>query len=125
MRVYLAGPMRGYPEYNHPAFNSAAEQLREGGHEVYSPAEQDIRAGFNPATDKADSVYVRIVMAKSLRWICRSAEAIVLLPGWQDSRGSLAEVLVAQANDIPVRELQGFLIDSNCAAIAVTWTPSH
>ena len=38
-RVYLAGPMTGYPDYNYPAFHCAAEQYRAAGFDVVSPAE--------------------------------------------------------------------------------------
>ena len=38
-RVYVAGPMRGYVDYNYPAFDSACEVLREAGYDVVSPHE--------------------------------------------------------------------------------------
>lgn len=39
MRVYIAGPMTGLPEYNFPAFHAAAKAWRDAGWEVLNPAE--------------------------------------------------------------------------------------
>ena len=47
VRVYLCGPMRKYPEFNHPAFHQAARLLRAEGYDVFSPAEHDIRMGLD------------------------------------------------------------------------------
>ena len=41
MKLYLAGPMRGMPFFNFPAFKDAAAQLRAKGHYVFNPAERD------------------------------------------------------------------------------------
>lgn len=48
MKLYLGGPMTGYPEFNFPAFHAAAAVLRADGHEVWSPAEFDLTEGFDP-----------------------------------------------------------------------------
>lgn len=82
-KVYIAGPMTGYPELNYPAFASAAERLRTNGFEVVSPAE------LNPLTET-----YRNAMRKD---ICALIECdhIVMLQGWQASKGATLEHHIA------------------------------
>lgn len=100
MKLYLAGPMRGIPDYNFPAFHAAAAQLRALGHEVWSPAERDEKDdGFNPSTDKAKPI--RYYMAYDLPAVLAS-DAVAVLPGWRKSKGAQLEVHVATCCDIPI-----------------------
>ena len=39
MRIYIAGQMRGVPNFNYPRFNAVAQILRDRGHEVVNPVE--------------------------------------------------------------------------------------
>jgi hypothetical protein len=108
MRIYLAGPMRGIPEFNFPAFHKAAEYLRSLGHEVFSPAEKDnerhgadISAG-NLTGDEAEAAKkygfnLREALGVDLAWICAHAEAVAVLPGWENSKGAKAEKATAEA----------------------------
>ena len=41
-KLYLAGPMRGYPEDNYPHFNEMAAELRKLGYAVFNPAENNV-----------------------------------------------------------------------------------
>ena len=41
VRVYIAGPMTGIPQYNFPEFDRVATLLRAMGYDVVSPAELD------------------------------------------------------------------------------------
>lgn len=91
MKIYLAGPMRGLPDENHPAFDAGAKILRDAGHEVFSPAEcaRALRA--------EGTATVRRGLGKDLAWICEHADGVALLPGWDKSKGALAERATAIA----------------------------
>ena len=38
LKIYIAGPMTGYPDYNRAAFNAKASELMSEGHIVLNPA---------------------------------------------------------------------------------------
>jgi nucleoside 2-deoxyribosyltransferase len=99
--VYLAGPMRGYPEYNFPAFKDEAKRLRAEGYTVWSPAERDLLEGFDPQRDtpKPLSYY----LAHDLPQVCQ-ADAVVVLDGWEKSEGAMIEVSLAVSLGKPVYE---------------------
>lgn len=116
MKIYVAGPMRGIPEFNFPAFHNAARILRDAGHEVFNPAERDIaRHGVDVSKGNATGceiqaarehgLTIRIALADDLAWICAEAEAIALLPGWQNSKGARAERATAEALGLKIIEL--------------------
>lgn len=105
MRVYVAGPMRGYDAFNFPAFDRAAERLRGMGHEVCNPADHDREVygeGISPETAEGLEFDLRGALAFDLDWIARNADAVAVLPDWWKSRGARAEVALAHALDIPV-----------------------
>jgi len=102
MSVYLAGPMRGIPYYNFPAFDKAAEKLVSEGYAVVNPADMDRRNGFDamklphdydwntiPEGFGFDDCVTRDIAA------VRSCEAIYMLDGWQLSKGAQAEHALA------------------------------
>ncbi len=102
-RAYIAGPMRGYEEFNFPAFHAAADQLREDGWAIFSPAERDLKDGFDPTTDEAK--HLSYYMAYDLPEVCES-DAVFVLPGWKNSQGARLEVYVARECDIPIYDFE-------------------
>jgi len=84
MRIYIAGPMTGLPDFNYPAFNAAAAMLRAAGHQVENPAENP-----DPAC-KSWAGYMRLALAQLV-----TCDAIYLLKGWECSRGARIECELA------------------------------
>lgn len=104
MRVYLAGPMSGYANYNFPAFDAKTLELRAFGFTVISPADIDRGHGFD-GTQEADPEFVRRIILEDLEAL-ETCDAVFLLPGADRSKGAAVEVAAAQYWGIPViREL--------------------
>lgn len=95
MRVYLSGPMKGYPDSNFPAFHDAARALRERGIEVVNPAEIEIDVPHPGAEDCAGwNAFYNACLRADLRAMM-DCQAIALMPGWQKSSGANLELHVA------------------------------
>lgn len=94
-KIYLAGPMRGIPEFNFPAFHKVAAKLRAEGYEVFSPAEkgEEIVLSANPNLQH-DTDFRRDVFKADAIAICDS-DIIALMPGWESSSGARAEWALA------------------------------
>lgn len=85
--TYIAGPMTGYPEFNHPEFNRVAKLLRDVGQLVINPAEED-----GGEFDHPWDYYLR----RDLMLIAEKVGRVVLLSGWQNSHGASLERYVAE-----------------------------
>ena len=46
-RLYIAGPMRGIPQYNFPVFDAARDKAIALGWDAVSPADLDRANGFD------------------------------------------------------------------------------
>lgn len=86
-RVYISGPMTGLPEYNAGAFRAAAASLRAMGFEVVNPSEIEPLAGRRTWEH---------FMRADIKALC-DCDIIVLLPGWQNSKGARLEAYVAKS----------------------------
>ena len=116
MKLYLAGPMRGIPEFNFPAFFRAAAQLERLGHEVFNPAAKDCEqygtdiskgnaTGSEQQAAAQHGFNLREALGVDLAWVCTHADGIALLPGWRNSKGATAEHATAVALGLEVIEL--------------------
>lgn len=112
-KIYLAGPMTGKKYFNFPSFDMASNVLQNKGWMVFSPADNDRgllnkELGWMPKlTDTADGTWtawspkfklsLNVMLGQDLAWICNEADAIAMLPGWERSRGAMAEHATAVA----------------------------
>jgi len=107
-KAYLAGPMRGIPLYNFPAFDAARDRLVDRGWDVISPADLDRAVGLDPADLPPDHDWRSWGEASPNSTIKRDiagvleSDALFLLPGWENSVGAKAEVGVATWAGLPV-----------------------
>jgi len=101
-KTYVAGPMRGIPEYNAPAFAEATARLRKAGFEVFSPAEEDEVLGIvAPPTGRTRKALRRFPIGNDLKFIAEG-DAVFLLEGWERSEGAMLEAYVAKYLGIPL-----------------------
>jgi uncharacterized protein DUF4406 len=98
-RIYIAGPMRGYDNYNFPAFFAAEEHFGELGYLVLNPARMDMESGQPVSMVTLHDR--RSVVRRDLNAIL-DADEIALLYGWQGSDGATAERRVARWLKLPV-----------------------
>lgn len=83
MKVYIAGPITGRPDLNRIAFGDAVDGLRAAGYEPLSP--------HGPLIEGWEwEHYMRRALTLML-----TADAVALLPGWEDSRGAALEAHLA------------------------------
>ncbi|MFS7220773.1 DUF4406 domain-containing protein [Rahnella inusitata] len=94
MKVYIAGPMTGLPQFNRPAFHQAALNLSFEKHVPLNPAI------LPDGLTEADYMAVGITMLQR-------ADAIFLLTGWQFSAGARAEHALALKLGLEVIEQKG------------------
>lgn len=101
--LYLAGPMSGYPKFNFPLFEKAAQDLRDLGFDIISPAELDKTAGstYEEAIESLDGDVSKLThtwgdfLSRDVKIVADQVEGIVFLPNWQSSKGARLEAYVA------------------------------
>ena len=98
MIIYIAGPMSGLPDHNHPAFNEAEKALRRKGFIPLNPARRPHSQGTWESYLKKDIID-----------ILTHAEGIALLPRWEISKGAKFEHFVSTTLGIPAKPLREWL----------------
>ena len=94
MKVYISGPITGYPNGNAEAFGDAEDSIRWSGHEPVNPHKLTHDHGKTWAEFMREDIKALL-----------DCQAIFMLKGWWHSKGAVIENKLAQ-------ELGIILIDS-------------
>lgn len=89
MKVYIAGPMTGYKDYNRKSFFLMAEELE--------------RSGFEPihTADMPDGLEYEEYIEESFKRLA-GCDAVLLLDDWDLSKGVMREIYFAHQNKIRI-----------------------
>lgn len=114
-KVYIAGPMTGYPQFNFSTFDTFRDLYKKFGFEVFSPADHDrmlLGKPMNWMPTEADHTgdwkawapsvtplvpTLREMLGADLQWIAKEATHICMIPMWEKSSGANAEWSLAKA----------------------------
>ena len=103
MKVYIAGPMTGYPEFNFPAFFAKEEELAAQGWVVANPANKEdekelMKDDSYTSGDAKGAVAAGFDFRSAFLWDATKViegNAIYMLKGWEQSPGARAEHAIA------------------------------
>ena len=103
--IYIAGPMRGYDDYNYPAFDRQQKVLEDQGWIVINPAEMDRDDDkpingpmqFDPDNNYEDHEFMRKALKRDMVAICDDCTAIYMMSNWEKSKGAKTEWALAKA----------------------------
>lgn len=92
-KCYLSGAITGTTDYRE-RFAKYAAKLRQAGYTV-----------FNPVAANLEGWPESKILAYEVEWILTEAEAIALIPGWEESRGVKLELAAAEFKRLEVIHL--------------------
>jgi hypothetical protein len=98
IKVYIAGPISGMPDYNRQAFADMADKLRRSGFDAVNPHETC--SGIVADNDK--DLWAKCMKADIKQLM--DCDYIMLLPGWNKSKGCRIEI--ALCKELGIEELK-------------------
>jgi hypothetical protein len=99
--IYIAGPMSGLPEFNHPAFYEAEARLAfaHKGARIINPARNDIGSREGMTDDEICQAFMRILVKQ-----IAESDMIFMLEGWEKSRVAVIEHDLAVGLNLIIRD---------------------
>lgn len=93
LKIYIAGPMSGYPGLNWDAFDRKERELTAAGWDVVNPARMDREIGVNP--DSLGEYDYEDAARRDIDALF-GCDAIYLMAGFQFSKGACWERALAK-----------------------------
>lgn len=105
-KVYIAGPMSGLPNHNYPAFFAAEELIEAQGFSVVNPAR------LHTSMHEAWEHYMKVDISHLV-----TCDYLVLLEGWENSRGANLEKYIAEQLGLQVFEIHMFIFENETIGV--------
>lgn len=118
MKIYIAGPMTGYPKYNFPMFDECKFYLLktiDTSLAVLSPADINRANGIHEDSE-VDNKLLRNIFAKDVLAIA-ACDRMVMLPNWQMSRGARIEYQIARYLGLVIERYEPATMTNKNAAL--------
>lgn len=109
--LYIAGPMTNHAQFNYGAFDALEAVLEEQGFVIASPARLDdpetrraaLRsADGSPGSGSCNNETWGDFLARDMKCIADIVDGVVLMPGWETSKGAKLEAFVCRHVGKPV-----------------------
>ena len=92
MKIFISGPMTGYPKYNFPEFDAWEKRLAAAGHEVVNPTHISRSYKKEEVLDHGEKF---LEMQQRQLDALKTCDTIFLLNGWENSNGAKLELKAA------------------------------
>lgn len=99
VKIFIAGPMTGIEHFNFPLFDSVAESLRKEGYQVVNPV--DVCRRFKKEHVLADKKLFDKMISQQQE-AEKTCDVLLLLPGWENSKGVRLELKTAIDKDMRI-----------------------
>lgn len=108
---YLAGPMSGIDKFNIPMFLSEKERLEKLGYTIQLPADlHDPEIVEQLLNETGDIENINFTWAQALgedvKIIGDKCDGVMVLPGWETSKGARLETFLAYVQQMPIIDSQ-------------------
>lgn len=120
MKLYIAGPMTGRPNFNFPAFDCAVASLTYQGFECVSPADLDEygtrKLAINspdgsPGSGGSGDQTWGDFLARDVKVIADVVDGVALMPEWETSKGARLEAFICRHVGKPVFYITNYYED--------------